>query len=112
LPHRYRKKPVVIEAFQMTFERRQDNSQWPEWLNRAWNMEPHEVGSLSPEDYPRSSGMDRLVIHTLEGRMMVGWGDYIIKGVADELYPCREDIFQNTYEKVEDGNGFEESHES
>ena len=34
---KYRKKPIVIEAFQMTKERRQDNSEWPSWLNEAWN---------------------------------------------------------------------------
>ena len=36
---KFRKKPVVIEAFQMTEARRQDNSEWPSWLNQAWNEE-------------------------------------------------------------------------
>ncbi len=101
---RWRKKPIVIEAFQMTYAARQDNSEWPVWLSQAWNKENHEIGSLYPEDYPHSQGNDRLVIHTLEGRMMVGWGDYIIRGIAGELYPCRAEIFHNTYEEVPDGS--------
>jgi hypothetical protein len=40
----YRKKPVVIEAFQMTEERREDNSEWPSWLNKAWNRERDTPG--------------------------------------------------------------------
>lgn len=96
----WRKKPIIIEAFEMTYERRQDNNEWPSWLDQAWQKEPHEIGSISPEDYPHSQGNDRLIIHTLEGRMLVGWGDYIIRGVVGEIYSCRKDIFLTTYEKV------------
>ena len=44
-------------------------------------------------------------IHTLEGTMQASYGDYIIKGVKGEFYPCKPDIFEQTYEKVEDENG-------
>lgn len=98
---KYRKKPVVIEAFQMTKERRRDNSEWPNWLNEAWNKDFHEPSAVSCEDFPNSRGKDRLVINTLEGQHTVSWGDYIIQGVQGELYPCKPDIFEATYERVE-----------
>ena len=98
---KYRKKPVVIEAFQMTRERRASNADWPEWLHRAWNKEFKEEGSVSCADYPNSDGTDPLVIRTLEGLMRVGWGDYIIQGVKGEIYACKPDIFEATYEPAE-----------
>jgi hypothetical protein len=94
----YRKKPVVIEAFQMTRERRSDNKDWPEWLNEAWNKKWPEPGAVSSEDFPSSDGKDRLVIATLEGVHTVSWGDWIIRGVSGELYPCKPAIFEATYE--------------
>ena len=97
---KYRKKPVVIEAFQMTKERRTDNRDWPEWLNRAWNMDFANAGAVSCEDYPNSTGTDRLVIRTLEGVHLVDWNDWIIQGVKGELYPCKPDIFAATYENA------------
>lgn len=92
----YRKKPVVIEAFQMTRERRADNSEWPDWLHEAW-----QSGVVFPADWPKSDGTDELRINTMEGRHNVSWGDYIIRGVKGELYPCKPDIFAATYEPVE-----------
>ena len=97
---KYRKKPIVIEAFQMTEQRRKDNRDWPGWLHEAWQKDIEECGSLVPEDYPQSFGNDRLCIATLEGRMVIGWGDWIIKGVEGELYPCKQSIFEATYDRV------------
>ncbi len=97
---KFRKKPVVIEAFQMTKERRVNNSDWPEWLNQAWNKAFSEKGAVYCEDYPHSDGTDRLIIHTLEGPMTVNWDDWIIKGIKGELYPCKPNIFSATYEPV------------
>lgn len=99
---KFRKIPVVIEAFQMTKEHRESNVEWPEWLHRAWNLPFTEVGAVSCEDYPNSRGKDRLIIRTLEGIMTVSWGDYIIQGVQGELYSCKPDIFEATYEPVTD----------
>jgi len=42
------------------------------------------------------------VIYTLEGTMTADYGDYIIQGVNGEIYPCKPDIFEQTYEKLED----------
>lgn len=102
--HRYRKRPVVIEAFQMTRERREDNTDWPPWLNEAWNLgdqAPGAVYMLEPAGHPDR----RLCINTLEGRHVVGWGDWIIRGVAGELYPCKPDIFAATYEPASTPEG-------
>jgi len=95
---KYRKKPVVIEAFQMTPERREDNRDWPNWLNMAWQKDRNEPGSLFPTPEP---GVRTLTIHTLEGDHLVSFGDYIIQGVNGELYPCKPDIFEKTYEIAE-----------
>jgi len=97
---KYRKRPVEIEAFQMTKERRASNEDWPEWLHKAWQKPWDEKGAISSEDFPNSSGNDRLVIQTLEGVHNVSWGDFIIQGVDGELYPCKPDIFDRTYKKI------------
>ena len=98
---RYRKKPIVIEAFQITKETRQDNKDWPNWLNLAWNLDFEDIGMVGCEDFPNSNGEDRLIIRTLEGIHTVGWNDWIIQGIKGELYPCKPDIFEATYEAVE-----------
>ena len=92
---KFRKKPVVIEAFQMTEERRASNADWPEWMHRAWQLDREASGSL----YPTEEGTDdgTLSIGTLEGQHLVSWGDWIIQGVKGELYPCKPDIFEATY---------------
>lgn len=97
--HKYRKKPVIVEAFQMTQARRNDNAEWPNWLNRAWQMEDDETGALLIDQ--RDSERQRLMIFTLEGLLYIDWGDWIIQGVKGELYPCKPDIFDATYEAVE-----------
>lgn len=97
---RYRKKPVVIEAFQMTPERRMNNAEWPQWLHEAWNKEPHEAGSLHRADMSAQLP-DLLEITTLEGMHLVSWGDWIIRGVKGELYPCKDEIFAMTYEAAD-----------
>ncbi len=95
---KFRKKPVVIEAFQMTKERRWDNGEWPNWLHYAWNMERDDPGSLNIDmTDPRK---ELLFIHTLEGNHHITWDDWIVQGVQGELYPCKPDIFEATYEAV------------
>ena len=95
---RFRKKPVVIEAFQMTEERRGSNFDWPCWLNDAWQKDAEEAGALFiDESDPLRL---RLCIRTLEGVHNVSWNDWIIQGVKGEIYPCKPDIFEATYEAV------------
>lgn len=85
---KYRKKPVVIEAFRWTGG--PDQTEDPVWI-----VERIQDGSVFFAD-------GRLHIKTLEGTMAADVGDYIIKGVKGELYPCKPDIFAATYEAVEE----------
>ena len=96
--YRFQKRPVVIEAFQMTPERRASNADWPNWMHHAWNLERGESGSLYPTEPGTADGT--LSIDTLEGEHLVSWGDWIIQGVSGELYPCKPDIFEKTYLEV------------
>lgn len=97
---KFRKKPVEIEAFQITRERRADNREWPAWLDEAWNRDYETPGAVRPSNYPKSDGNDELEIVTLQGIHRVSWGDWIIRGVKGELYPCKPDIFAATYDPV------------
>ena len=96
---KFRKKPVVIEAFQMTKKHRWEGD-WPEWLMTAWNKNPGEVGSLFLDSH--DPDYERLVIGTLEGIHRVDWNDWIIQGIKGELYPCKPDIFEATYDEVKE----------
>ena len=91
----YRKKPVKVEAFQMTKERRWDNSEWPHWLHYAWQRMSSEKYALTID--PTCKLKERLCINTLEGDQLISWNDYIIRGIKGELYPCKPDIFEATY---------------
>lgn len=89
----YRKKPVEIEARgPLTAENSAEIAEW------SGAVESPEVG---PTD-ERSVYAGALVIPTLEGPMTVRLGDYVIRGVQGEFYPCKPDIFEATYEKVPD----------
>ena len=80
LEMKYRKNPVVIEAIQFTGE-------------NLKKCETFIEGSFDNTlNYPN--------IKTLEGVLRVSTGDYIIKGIKGEFYPCKPDIFEQTYEKV------------
>lgn len=79
---KYRKKPVVIEAIK--YVRDEDFIAEYEELTGS---KPYMLGN-------------KLTIGTLEGDMTASVGDYIIKGVQGEIYPCKPDIFEQTYEKV------------
>lgn len=83
---KYHKKPVVIEAIQYN-PNEKDNY---EKIKDLTGLEP---------DIDR--GHEFIEIETLEGTMIAKPGDYIIKGVTGEFYPCKPDIFEKTYEKVE-----------
>lgn len=79
---KYRKKPVVVEAFQ--------------WVNKPCFPKGfeglHSKASITTDE--------KLEIETLEGHITASDGDFIIKGVNGEFYPCKPDIFDKTYELV------------
>jgi len=89
----YRKKPVVIEAFQWTGDQHQTE-------DPAWAVQEIANGKITF----RNEGTPNveLLISTPEGVMIASRGDYIIKGVQGEIYPCKPDIFEATYEFVKD----------
>lgn len=97
----FRKKPVLIEAFQMTPDRRGDNSDWPAWLGEAWQIGHGSEGGVFPANNHFPDAGDEVAIWTLEGIHLVSDGDWIIRGVKGELYPCKPDIFAATYEAAE-----------
>ena len=89
---KYRKRPVVIEAFQ--YDGDLINSKG-EWYVPDWAVTAKKSGII----YFKDAG--DMYIETLEGDMKTDVGDYIIQGIKGELYPCKPDIFEQTYEAVE-----------
>lgn len=89
---KYRKKPVVIEAIQWTGDNLEEIKEMLKDADEKRVIMPH------PNE---EKGIKSLLIVTLEGEMRADKGDYIIKGVKGEFYPCKPDIFEETYEKVE-----------
>lgn len=88
----YRKKPVVVEAVPCREIVRMSRLDWealPDWVVAAYDN--GDIIFLH----------DGVTIQTLEGRMEARLGDWIIRGVKGEIYPCKPDIFDATYEEVE-----------
>jgi len=86
----FRKKPVVIEAIK-----------WDGTLFTLKQLQSMGMETTSYEaDYFRVNGICGLVIKTLEGQHIADIGDWIIKGVKGEFYPCKPDIFELTYEVI------------
>jgi hypothetical protein len=83
---RYRKKPVVVEAVRLDEDNRNEVAQWSGGV----------LTTLEACDAHLN-----IYIKTLEGIMTAIPGDWIIKGVNGEFYPCRDDIFRKTYEEVD-----------
>ena len=87
---KYRKKPVVIDAFLLGVN-----------VAREWFVEAVKSGEV--EIISNYDEIDFCYINTLEGKMKAdAVSDYIIRGVKGELYPCKADIFEKTYEAVTD----------
>ena len=82
---KFRKKPVVIEAVR-----------WTGSMASIIRLVGHDLPTYGP---PHDGA---LRIETLEGDHACQLGDWIIKGVAGEFYPCKPDIFEKTYELVEE----------
>ena len=87
---KYVKKPVVIDAFKLTGETS---------LKEIYSFfGVTKDDSVKPFNIMTALGI--LEIKTLEGTMVASTGDYIIKGIKGEFYPCKEDIFEQTYSLV------------
>lgn len=105
---KYRKKPVVIEAWHWTFDGT-DRGDCPSWMNDSINKWPEMNGANFEPDHTDGP---RIAIATLEGVHIANPGDWIIQGVKGELYPCKPDIFEMTYEPVVEEESAEEVSES
>lgn len=89
---KFRKRPVEVEAVRWTGENIEAV------MGFMHPQQPVHVNNLS---HMRFTNADELVgVQTLEGLMVADKGDWIIRGVQDELYPCKPDIFGATYEAV------------
>lgn len=86
---KYRKRPVVIEAFRLGYDC------IPDWFMKAKEVIP--INIILNNDLGETTAN----IYTLEGWHHANHGDYIIQGVKGEIYPCKPDIFEMTYEGVE-----------
>lgn len=92
---RWRKKPVIIDAWK--FDPSCAPAECPSWVDLSWWHEeivPEPMGK-------RRRGSPCLLIPTAEGTMRANVGDWIIRGVKGEVYPCKPDIFEATYEPAE-----------
>lgn len=87
-----RKKPVVVDAIQYLPNEQSVNA----------IMALASSGSRVVENFVSPEGNYNMYIETLEGKMQASIGDWIIRGVNGELYPCKPDIFLKTYEVVND----------
>ena len=87
---KFKKKPVEIEAVQWLDGK---ISEVTPWISEALNKNPTDEGAIIRIG-------NAIKIATLEGEMTAIDGDYIIKGVKGELYPCKPDIFESTYDAV------------
>lgn len=88
---KYRKKPVVIEAFKWTGDEKQLED--PIWIVEGIKKGTVWFNNVGTENV-------NLEIKTLEGNHIANRGDYIIQGIQGELYPCKPDIFEKTYERI------------
>ena len=86
---KYKKKPVIVEAIQLL----NDDYSIEECLKFIYNV------FITDDDIETVKNNKHIRIQTLEGDMKASFGDYIIKGVNGEFYPCKPDIFEKTYEK-------------
>lgn len=94
--HQYRKKPVIVEAVQLNNINAPCVVRWVGEDKAKMKLESDEAWKLG-----KAPPIFSVTICTLEGDMKAMPGDYIIKGVHGEFYPCKPDIFEKTYEAVE-----------
>ena len=93
---KYRKKPVVVDAIKWTGD---NFDEIETFTDKKGFMDKVVGGSEDGEGYPQV--YEKLVIPTLEGFHSANVGDWIIKGIKGEFYPCKPDIFEATYENVQ-----------
>ena len=101
---KYKKKPIEVDVYHYCVD-----PLFPDWYiekvfdgtidlkGKPIDFETFKFENFNAMEFLKNSYAE---IKTLEGIMRVNYGDYIIKGVEGEVYPCRKDIFEQTYEEV------------
>ena len=92
----YTQKPIVIQALQWTGSNLEEIITFTDGSPDVRS----EHADMKWEEYKDLVEKEGLKIYTLEGKMNANVGDYIIKGVRGEFYPCKQDIFEETYSEV------------
>lgn len=82
---KFRKRPIVIEAWQWLG---QPHNEWPRWVSDGARVSQADSAALA--------------IHTLEGELSARLGDWLIHGIRGEVYPCKPNVFSETYDPVPD----------
>lgn len=101
---KFRKKPVVIDAVRWNGGNVEEVLAFIQDGHENFDHLPSNDGHVHP-GVGHTPADGKLFIPTLEGDLTASPGDWIIKGVKSEFYPCKPDIFDATYEKVENQNG-------
>lgn len=86
-----RKKPITVEAWRIPKDSEEDTAEIPKWV-----IEGMMTGKIQLIDEDK-----KVTIVTLEGPLQANQGDYVMKGVKGELYPCAADIFAMSYDIVD-----------
>lgn len=89
---KFKKKPVEIEAVRVSDLLKAAASNWKELP--TWVRTSYEQGDIV-------FGSGRIFIHTSEGEVQAEIGDWVIRGVRGEIYPCKPDVFSMTYEEIQ-----------
>ena len=92
---KYKKKPVVIDAWKVEHLLQEAETRWSDLPQPI--RDAYEEGKIIFMP-------DRLTIKTLEGVMTASLQDYVIRGVQGELYPCKPDIFEETYDELDNNS--------
>ena len=88
---KFRKRPVVVDAWQWNGE---DKEKFPYWLQGRLDIQFVNLDELT--------GLRLLLVDTQHGNAECSEGDWLIKGIKGELYPCKDDVLQATYERVDE----------
>lgn len=94
----YQERPHVVQAFQMTEERRKSNADWPQWLHEAWNEPSINEGSM----YVSRWDSTKVEVNTKTGAIQVDWGDWIVRRETGALDVFETDDFETIFEPIEE----------
>lgn len=92
----FRKRSIVVDAFQLTAATRASNESWPAWATAAWQLDTADRGAIYPTN--RGAGAGPLTINTANGPAICAIGDWIVRDDVGGVYPVKHDVFRATHE--------------